>query len=46
MLACFSSPLFQRAWFLRGMAELLMDSFRFLLLLLPGRFEVVREFFA
>ena len=25
VLACFSSPLFQRAWFLRGMAELLMD---------------------
>ena len=24
-LACFSSPLFQRAWFLRGMASLLMD---------------------
>lgn len=24
-LACFSSPLFQRAWFLRGMANLLMD---------------------
>jgi membrane protein required for colicin V production len=28
------------------LAELLMDSFRFLLLLLPDRFEVVREFFA
>ncbi|MBM4444018.1 MAG: CvpA family protein [Chloroflexi bacterium] len=28
------------------LAELLMDSFRFLLLLLPGRFEVVRDFFA
>jgi uroporphyrinogen decarboxylase len=25
LLACFSSPLFQRAWFLRGMADLLMD---------------------
>jgi uroporphyrinogen decarboxylase len=25
ILACFSSPLFQRAWFLRGMADLLMD---------------------
>ncbi|MCX7804306.1 MAG: uroporphyrinogen decarboxylase family protein [Planctomycetota bacterium] len=25
LLACFSSPLFQRAWFLRGMAELLAD---------------------
>jgi uroporphyrinogen decarboxylase len=25
VLACFSSPLFQRAWFLRGMADLLMD---------------------
>lgn len=25
VLACFSSPLFQRAWFLRGMAQLLMD---------------------
>ncbi len=25
VLACFSSPLFQRAWFLRGMAEMLMD---------------------
>ena len=24
-LACFSSPLFQRAWFLRGMAQILMD---------------------
>ena len=25
VLACFSSPLFQRAWFLRGMADFLMD---------------------
>lgn len=25
LLACFSSPLFQRAWFLRGMAEFMMD---------------------
>lgn len=25
ILACFSSPLFQRAWFLRGMAQILMD---------------------
>jgi uroporphyrinogen decarboxylase len=25
ILACFSSPLFQRAWFLRSMGELLMD---------------------
>jgi len=25
LLACFSSPLFQRAWFLRGMADFLMD---------------------
>lgn len=25
VLACFSSPLFQRAWFLRGMAEFLID---------------------
>lgn len=25
LLACFSSPLFQRAWFLRGMANLLED---------------------
>ncbi len=25
LLACFSSPLFQRAWFLRGMEALLMD---------------------
>lgn len=25
LLACFSSPLFQRAWFLRGMGDLLMD---------------------
>ena len=25
VLVCFSSPLFQRAWFLRGMAEWLMD---------------------
>lgn len=25
VLVCFSSPLFQRAWFLRGMADLLMD---------------------
>ena len=24
-LACFSSPLFQRSWFLRGMAQVLMD---------------------
>ena len=29
-----------------SLAELLMDSFRFLLLLLPDRFDVVREFFA
>jgi len=25
VMACFSSPLFQRAWFLRGMAQWLMD---------------------
>lgn len=25
VLACFSSPLFQRAWFLRGMADFLVD---------------------
>ncbi len=25
LLACFSSPLFQRAWFLRGMADFMMD---------------------
>lgn len=25
LMACFSSPLYQRAWFLRGMGDLLMD---------------------
>ena len=25
LLACFTSPLFQRAWFLRGMADFMMD---------------------
>ena len=25
LLACFSSPLYQRSWFLRGMADILMD---------------------
>lgn len=29
-----------------SLAELLMDSFRFLLLLLPDQFDVVRDFFA